>query len=232
MTPTVIINLPEFNRLLQQCAENSSRTYPEVANGQSLAFASRAIRATEKASANEIAVELGQIATQRRVSKKTGRVSFRRIFRTDTSSLAHIIVNWRRRKQGQNAIWGDELDEKAKRLIGARLRAVAFIKSGWIYAIRTLSRAVGYGDRRDRIGRGETARMSGQPKGFARPARTAISSLVVCEIGNTALISHDGRNPLPVAERGAQRAMQETIADMRRHMEQKLGRVLKRYSAR
>lgn len=229
--PTVTTNWPEFNRQLTEVAQHSSRTYPQVVNGQALAFASRAIRATEKANVEQIAVELGQIATQRRVSKK-GKVSYRRIFRTDLSSLAHILVNWRRKKAGENMLWGDELDAKAKRLIGGRLRAVAFIKSGWIYAIRTLSAAVGYGDRRDKLARGETAKMSGQPKGYARPAKTAISSVVTCEIANTALISHDGRNPLPVAERGTQKAMAETIADMRRHLEEKLGKVLKQYSAR
>lgn len=230
--PTVSINQAEFNRQLTEVAQHSSRTYPQVVNAQAFAFATRAVRATEKANIAQIAVELGQIATQI-FSKKGKRLKTpRKVYRTDLSSLAHILVNWRRKKAGENMLWGDELDAKAKRMIGARLRAVAFIKSGWIYAIRTLSAAVGYGDRRDKLSRGETAKMSGQPKGYARPARTAISSVVTCEIANTALISHDGRNPLPVAERGTQKAMAETIADMRRHLEEKLGKVFKQYSAR
>lgn len=223
-------NIAEFNRLLNQCAQESSRTYPQVVNGQGLALSVGAIRNTEKADANAIAVELGQIATQRNVSRK-GRVSFKRIYRTDLSSLAHIIVNARRKKAGQPMIWGPELDKEARRMIGARLRAVAFVRSGWIYAIRTLSKFVGYADRREKT-TGLSARMTGQPKGFAQPAQRALSDVVTCTIGNTALIQHDGQNPYPIAEAGLQRAMTERIADMRRHLEEKLGKVFRKYSAK
>lgn len=212
-------------------AASSRRTYPEIVNGQGLALASRALRSTEKASANDIATALGQIATERRISKK-GKVTLKRIYRTDLSSLAHILVNWKRSKKGQEKIWGTELDRAARRLIGARLRAVAFIRSGWIFAIRALSGIVGYADRRDKLSRGESARMTGQPKGYAKPARRALSDFVTCEIANTALLSHDGRNPYPVAEKGLAKAVQETILDMRRHMEEKLGKVFKQYSAK
>lgn len=228
MTPTISTNFPEFQRTLNHLAGQSSRTYPEIVNGQGLALASRAIRHTIKANADEIAVKLGQIATERKVSRK-GKVSFKRIYRTDLNSLAHSIVNARRTKQGLPKIFGDDLDKAATRMIAARLRAVSFVRSGWIYAIRTLSKAVGYRDRREKLGRGETARMSGTPKGYAKQAHFALNSVVTCEIGNTALIQHDGKNPYHVAEEGLNLAMTETIADMKRHMQEKLQGVFNKF---
>lgn len=212
-------------------AKESSRTYPEVCNGQSLALATRALRGTQKADANRIAYELGQIATRKSVSK-TGRVSFRRVYDQSQDTLAHRIVISRLKKSGQPIPDASEIDRMAKRMRGARLRAVAFIRSGWIEAIRILSRLVGYKDARGQRPRAsEGARMTGQAKGFARPAQRAFSSVVSCEIGNTALLQ-DERSPMPVAMAGLQAGFAESVKDMRTHLEEKLSGVFKKYNAK
>lgn len=227
MQPTLSINAAEFQSVLKQVAAESSRTFPEVVNGQGLALASRAMRNTEKAEASQISHELGQ--TTQTTSNK-GRTRFKWSFASN-NTLAHRIVISRLRKAGQAIPSQADIDRIAKRMVAARRKASAFIKSGWIYAIRQLSRVVGYKDRRGQRGdRG--ARMTGQPKGSARPAQRTLSGIVACEITNTALISEDGSNPMPVAERGLAKAFAESTADMKRHLEEKLSGVFVKYNGR
>lgn len=212
-------------------ADESSRTYPQVVNGQSLALATRALRNTIKADANKIAAELGQVATQKKVSK-TGRVSFKRIYEDSNDTLAHRIVIARLLEKGGPIPDAREIDRMAKRMRGARLRAVSFIRSGWIYAIRTLATKVGYRDARGTRARaGEGTRMSGQAKGYAKPAPANSGSVATCEIANTALLQ-DKRSPMPVAMAGLNAAFAESVRDMKQHLTDKLNGVFKKYSAK
>lgn len=217
--------------MLQMVARESSRTYPQVVNGQSLALATRALRNTVKADSNRIAYELGQVATQKKVSKK-GRVSFKRIYADTNDTLAHKIVIARLRKAGGPLPDAAEIDRMAKRMRGARLRAVAFIRSGWIYAIRTLAAQVGYRDARGTRPRaGEATRMTGQAKGYAKPAPNTVRDTATCEIANTALLQEE-RSPLPVAVAGLNTAFAVSVRDMRQHLTDKLNGVFRKYSAR
>lgn len=232
MIPTLRTNEAEFARVLQQVAAESSRTFPEVVNGQGFALSVRALRNTEKADINQVAIELGQIATRRSVSKK-GRVSFRRVYSESRDTLAHRIVFARLKKAGKVIPGAAEMDKMAKRLRGARLKAIAFIRSGWIYPIRQLSRVVGYRDARGQRPRArEGARMTGVAKGYAKPAQRAFTGVVVCEIANTALLHDGGRSPMPVAEKGLARAFAESVTDMRRHLEEKMSGVFRRFNGR
>jgi len=230
MRATVSTNEREFGQLLREAAAASERTYPQVVNGQGLALSVRALRNTEKAEAGKISQELGQTASQTTVSRK-GRVRFKFGFASN-DTLAHRIVIARLREEGRSIPSQAEIDRMAKRMVGARRRASAFIRSGWIYAIRKLSKMVGYKDARgQRAGAGEAARMTGEAKGYARPATRVLNGIVECEIANTALIQEDGasRSPKPVAERGLERAFAESVRDMKRHLEEKLGSVFARF---
>jgi hypothetical protein len=234
--PTVITNTAEFNRTLEEVAKHSSRTYPQIVNGQGLALAVDAIKETMKADADKVAHELGQIATKipKLYQGKRGKARFsHRVFRTDIQSLAARIINARRinRKPKLKPIFGDELDKVARNMIAARLKAIGFVRSGWVYAVRTLSRAVGYQDVRSRT-KSEAARMTGQAKGYARVARTQFNDFVTCDIANTALLGKGGRSAMPIAQAGLQRAMQLRIADMKRHMQERLQKVFNKYNAK
>lgn len=214
--------MTEFNKAAEQCIRESERTYPQFINGQLLAVASRALKATAAASKDRIAVEMGQVATS---------IKGRRIYRTDTASLAHRIINARRARAGLPLIWGNELDQAARKMVASRLRAVNFIRSGWIYAIRTLARAVGYRSEAT----DQSARMSGTPKGRAVPANRAFDSIVEGLVENTALltVSKSGTqsNPMPVAQKGLQTAIDETRRDMLDHLAEKLRPIFKSHSA-
>lgn len=233
MIPTISTNEREFGAVLREVLATSERTYPQVVNGQGLALSVRSLRNTEQAGAGKIAQELGQTASTTKVTKR-GRVKFGWAF-ASKDTLAHRIVISRLKKAGKAIPSAAEIDRMAKKMVAARRRASSFIRSGWIYAIRTLSRAVGYRDARGQRHRaGEAARMTGAAKGYAKPAQRVLSGIVECEIANTALIQEDGasRSPRPVAERGLNRAFEESVRDMRRHLSEKLGSVFAKFYGR
>jgi hypothetical protein len=227
MSAALTIDMREFNRAAELCIAHSERTYPQFINGQLLAVTSQAIKQTEKADANRIAYEMaGNVRTKLRTSRKTGKRSATRQYDVIETSLAARIINARLKASGMPLIWGKELAKAARRMIGARLRAVAFIRSGWVYAVRTLSREVGYSS-----GRADAAAMRGQPKGYAIPAKRVVSGAVTGTAVNTALIQNE-RTPMPVAMRGLQAAINYVARDMLDHLQKKLQPVLNQYSAR
>lgn len=230
------VDTTQFSRAAAQLLTKSSRTSVDFLNGQALAVAARAIKLTEKADANKIAIQMGQIGTEVKFSKKAGKRRTRRIYDTSVSSLAHRIINARRIKKGEPPIWGDELDKQARRMVTGRLRATAFIKSGWIYAVRQLANVV-KGRRPSTAG--ESVQMKGQPKGWAKPAKQVSpqsNATIVSEIGNSALIalskSGTRSNPMPLAARGLQAALDLTAKDMMQEYERRLRPVVKEHSAR
>lgn len=227
MSVSLIADFKSFAAAANAVVADSERTFPEFANSRMLFVAKKAIEDTEKADANRIAYQLaGNVRTKIRISRKTGKRKAVRQYDVMEDSLAARIVNAKLKAAGQSLIWGRELAKAARRLIGARLRSVAFIRSGWVYAIRTLAPLVGQSS----IAPGAT-KMSGQVKGYAYPARFAISSVVKCEIGNTALIE-DKRSPMAIAERGLSSAVRREQSEMLARWQKKLQPVMDKYSAR
>lgn len=227
---TATTNVAEFNRVLNMVAEASSRTYPEVCNGQGMALSSRSLRATKRTDPGKIATQLGQVATAIRINKR-GKLVKTRVYDKERSTLAYRIVAKRFQESGQ-PFTEAELDSAVKRFRAARIRSAGFIRAGWIAAIKTLSRVVGYKDARgQRVSAGEAARITGQPKGFAYPAIRKFNDLVTCTVANTALIE-DGTNPMPVAEAGLNYAFGESDRDMLQHLYDKMQPVLKKYSGK
>jgi hypothetical protein len=226
-----------FERAAVLAVQHTERTYDKFVNGQSFALMLSALRNTEKAEANRIAFTLGQVATKVTIGKRgPNKGKLRKganVYAAD--SLASRIINAKRRQQGLEMLFGKDLEKAVKRFIGARVRASAFIKSGWLPAIRGLASAVG---KAGGVQKGDSARMTGAPKGFVIPARKAVSSVAVCEMGNTALLaesaertgSRKGR-PMPVAQRGLMIAYRAVERDILKHLAEKLGPEFRKFSA-
>ncbi len=226
MSAELKISMQEFNRAAELCVQRSERTYDKFINSRALHVAKKAIEDTEKASADKIVFELAHnVAAKSRISRKTGKRKITRTYDLSEQSLAARIVNARLVARGEKTIWGAELVRKAKRMIGGRTKAVAFIKSGWIYAVRTLGAAVGGG-----AGVLGATRMSGQAKGYAKPARRAINSVVTAEIANTALLSEDARSR--VAVKGLAKAFDRERKEMLEHAFKTLQPVFSSVSAK
>lgn len=224
-------NLSQFNDTLARAAKESSRAAPLVINGHALAVASRAIELTDKANRQQIAHVLGQTGTQLNWTKKGTLRKGRRAKGQAVikeGSLAARIVNARRREYAgpEYQLWGNALESAARVLIAARQRGAAFIKSGWIWALRDLSQVVRGGKRSVTD---KDVKAVGARKGKAVPARAnSGGGMFKATIENTSLIQSGGKfqskgshNPLPIAEKGLALALAAETKNMQEHLMKK-----------
>jgi hypothetical protein len=231
------MNEAEFNRVLERVYAESSRTFPEFLNGQGLKLATTAIQQTEKADTNKIAWSLGQ-TDRRYVNKRTGKALKmpKRVFGSSAASLnLYRIVNWRRVRANKKPLGGTAMSKPARALRAASLKSTGFISSGWVTAVRGLSRIAGYADRKSVT----MPRATGDPKGYVTPATRAIDAVVSCVIGNTALLGETAARtgsrkgaPMRKAERGLSVARDLTAKDMLAHLARKLQPVLNKFAGK
>ena len=218
---SLTINQAAFRRELRQYARVNKRSFREIVNAKALDMAFQSLKLTDSANPGAIEYKLGAVGNKVSKNRKTGALrKGKRILKDD--SFAARIVNSRLKKAGKPLIWGKELEKAAQKLINMRVRAVRFLKSGWLPAIKKLSYKV---DRRDRrpwpkgLSKGKAA-----PKGWATPARE--------ELRPEAWIANSATNSAPAAirkvEAGLSRGMAAAVADMRVYIERKLGRDYKK----
>jgi len=235
MRPTITLDTRAFNQVLKQAVEQSSRSAAEAINFRMFNVLLKAIRLTEKASRERIAWQLGQVGTKAARSTKTGKRLKKRIAALREDSFAARIVNARRRDYAgpEYMLWGHALDDAARKLIAARQRSVAFIKSGWLWGLKIIARAIPGGGRKG--GADKDAKLYGQPKGTALPARFRLTKTFIATATNSALIAGGGKfqspgahNPLPVAEAGLRAAFVTEQAEMEKHLKDKLAQALRK----
>jgi len=194
----------EFNRAAEALFEKSSRTYPEFVNGQLYGLALQALNQTIKADKAKMRAEL--LGEAHNTNEIDG-----------SDTLASRIVNSRLRAAGRPMIWGALLMQAARRLVAARSRATAFVKSGWLPAIMTLARFVkGRRGRQDR-----DARIRGRPKGSVKQAVPMMSGIVSGSITNTAIRQSLA---LTIAANGLRKALAIQTADMLAELQRRIQR--------
>ena len=214
---SLTIDQAAFTRTLRRYAKVNKKTFREIVNKKALDLAFNAQRLTEAADPQAIEYKLGAIGNKVGRNRKTGALrKGRRILKED--NFAARIVNSRRKKAGQPLIWGKELERAAQKLINARVRAVKFLRSGWLPAIKKLSLAV---DRRDRV-RWPKGLVKGKakPKGFGVAARS--------ELKPAALVVNSATKNNAKAQskiiKGLKAGLNATMADMVVYIERKMGR--------
>jgi hypothetical protein len=159
----------DFNKTLKKYLEYSSRTLPEALNEKAYFICGAAIQNTHKADADSIRRELGgemqSVIGKRGKSLKRKRLGYSGGY---SMSLAVAIIVARLRKAGKPIPSAKVLAEMGLNLIRSRLRSVAFIRSGWIPALRRLAKFSKYG--RIKFEAGDTGRQYGIAKGGVTPA--------------------------------------------------------------
>jgi len=60
----------------------------------------------------------------------------------EKAPLAALIINARRGKAGEKGLWGPAMAEAINQMLAARMKSIAFLKSGWIPAIKYLEKLV------------------------------------------------------------------------------------------
>lgn len=218
---TVKINSAAFTRQLRRYAKVNKRSFKDIVNAKALDMAYQALKHTDAASASAIEYKLGAVGNKVSKSRKTGQLrKGKRILKAD--SFAARIVNSRRKKAGQPMIWGKELEKAAQKLINMRVRAVRFLKSGWLPAIKKLSYAV---ERRDRrpwpkgLSKGKAA-----TKGWGRPAKSVLHP--EAWVANSA--TNNSQQAISKIKAGLSMGMAAAVADMAIYIEKKLGRDYKK----
>jgi hypothetical protein len=219
------LEMSEFNRTLKKYRELSSRDPETIANTKAFYIARRATVVTPKANKSkikrdllsEITTEIKLLGQRIRITKsgiKRGKFITEKI----TAPLVALIINARRGKKGLRGLEGNAMAEASNLLIAIRLKSVAFIKSGWLPAIKALEplAAKGRAPNQDR-----TAETVGAQKGGAMPARGFWKA--VATIWNSAEATRDNKRALVTYGGPAlQQAVDFEESSMRQYIEDKL----------
>ena len=215
------INQAALSQQLRRYAKVNRRSFKDIVNAKALDMAFQALKHTDAANAGAIEYKLGAIGNKVSKSRKTGQLrKGKRILKDD--SFAARIVNSRRKKAGHPLIWGKELEKAAQKLINMRVRAVGFLKSGWMPAIKKLSYVV---DRKyKRPWPKGLSKGKARPKGWGRPAKGELKP--EAWIANSA--TNNNLRAIRKIEAGLSRGMAASIADMAVYIERKLGRDYKK----
>ncbi len=156
------VNTAEFQRTLRRYREFSKRDLATIVNTKALFIARRALRETPKADKAKIAKELGRII---KTGKNAGKLRLAKGSQHD-APLAALIIN--KRLGTGRGLRGEAMAKTIRSFIASRMRSIAFLKSGWIPAIKALSP---FAELRGAPRQGPAPVQYGRPKGSGTPAR-------------------------------------------------------------
>lgn len=208
-----------FDRTLKDYLRVNSRSLPEALNEKAYFIAGGAIRNTHKADAAKIRAELGaemaSVIGKRGKALKRKKLSFSGGY---SMSLAVAIVVAKLRRAGESIPSASKLAEMGLNLIRSRIRSVAFIRSGWLPALRRLARFSKYGKIKF-----EMPKQYGKAKGGVSPATAAQGSFAKCVIWNKAGGEEKHKGALiRYGTAGLEAAVNEEAVSMRKYIENKL----------
>ena len=180
----------KFDAALKDYITVSRRTVPEVINRKAYFIARKSLWFTVKADAPEIRSRLNRTITIERTTA-SGRTEL------SHGPFGAILIDSRLGKKGQPGLYGAAMREALAKLIAARVRSVAFLKAGWLPAIRILDSIVN-----DKEGAApfpsEANRMSWSPKQIGDAVAAKPGDLPFATIVNAAIASHDSRGALQI----------------------------------
>lgn len=227
-----------FNNTLRTYLQVCSRTFAQAINTKAYYVARKGVWFTKKADTWKMRRQLGGIVVvPRQVVRKgvvrtvkTRRLQLVNVKTTRGSApLAALILQKRAGDAGHaSEFFGRSLRSgraamaKAVRsFLAMRDRSAAFIKSGWLEAIRKLAPLA---DKKNAPAIDTSAKQRGRSKGDCRPAQDGMKA--VAEIVNLALgAKHDrsyGTNQMKVATEGLQIAFDDEAASMDDYIREKM----------
>lgn len=204
------------------------RNLQDFINGQALAVITRTMKLTKVANADVITRELektsGATYAVYKRGKNVGRINWGKVTKFySPDSLVIRILAKRMRETGDWGVRGtnpsDDIQSVARKYIGRRRNSIAFIKSGWIPAVKELWAKTH--TKPKNIDRFSFSKIMGVPKGGAAAAIFSWNKPVNAVAWNTALItSKDGRTskPEPVALSALDQAFSIQTVDMVNHL--------------
>jgi hypothetical protein len=211
-----------FDRTFARYMQHTSRTLPEAINSKAFYIARGAVRETQKADKGKIRSALQQ-TIQVPSKSAVGTMRNKRVLvqaRDHDAPLAAVIINARRGAKNKRGLFGKNMRDAVKAMINARVRSVAYIKSGFLPAVKILAKFTK--DKSRAPAMDSAAKQFGQAKGAAIPAG-ANAKVPMATIINEAYAKHDKNDALrKVGGRGLQRSFDAETASMRQHIEDKM----------
>ncbi len=206
---TVSVDTRQFDKVFKEYMEHTKKDLTSVVNNKLFFICRGAVRETK--SADSTGVKAGLMAASTKNSK---------------APLAAILVNKQRGKKGEIGLQGSKMKTEVNKFIGKRVRAINFLRSGWIPAIKKLAGVV------DKTTGGQTVSKSalkqrGNPKdkGGVRIAPLEGSWKPTAEAWNSVF---GGKNPSSKVQRiiqnGLQKAVNKEEASMLAYIEKKLSK--------
>ena len=190
------IDTREFQATLLKYRQISKRDELEIVNTKAYFIARRAVVETVKADKGKI----------------------RAFFSGATQAIVGMIINKRRGERGEKGLYGDAMAEAQIAMRARRLRAIGFIKSGWIWAIKNLEPYVK--SKRGAAREDKSVKAYGRPKGKGSPARFLARAIIANFAESKESTTND---PLgKFGEPGLQKAINYESASMVKYMEDKL----------
>lgn len=212
----------KFDAAMVEYARYSKRTIQQIINTKAWYIARKAIWFTHKADPNRIKAQLGQAITVNALNKN-GKTVKKRVLtlvksQQKNAPLAALIVNARRGAAGKKGLSGKKMVRAITQMLSARVRSVAFTKSGWLTAVRKLEPLA---DRRGKPPIDTAAKRIGRDKGDAKPSGLMWNA--VAQIMNLASAKRDKNNTLQtMGARGLAKAFSDETASMNKYVEDKM----------
>ena len=135
----------EFQRTLRAYARQSRRDAADIVNRKALFVSLRAIKETPKADKLAIGKELSALifdfkqTAKGYIRKLKTATRFGRFGQTHEVPIVALLINAQRGRQGKKGLYGDAMKQAVQKFISARQRTVAFLRSGWLPAVKVLS---------------------------------------------------------------------------------------------
>jgi hypothetical protein len=211
---TLSVNSEEFVKALRQyVAVRLKEPLAEIVNRKMLYILSGARKLTPLGDRGKILSDLGATSTQK--TSKSGKVRSSNKYNQNSSAVN--IVQWRRKMRGLPPLTQAEAKKEAAKMTGKRLKAVGSLKSGWVKAIRTLSRAV-----KEAV---ESSGPNVKQAGSATIAKDGWSPEAIAEYTLT-VGTGESRKIDPRVEAAVQESMAKETASTLAYIEQKLKKSL------
>ncbi len=194
----------QFNAVLIEEVKHTKRTVSQVLNTHAYFIARKALWYTHKADKSAISAQLSA-----RPNYGHG----------DTVAEAIMIARLKE-AGGYYTMSGSEFESAVRKFVGSRLRSVAFLKSGWIPAIRILETFTS--TKSGAAARDSEARVYGQEKGAAYPA--VAGEVMTAKIVNDALAKGDegGKALAKYGGAGLDTAFYDETQSMKEYTDRKL----------
>lgn len=208
---TFKVDMREFDRTMREYRKYSKRDPKTICDTKACFIARRATLETPKANKASITKDLGR---EIKSGKNAGKLRLKK-GTTHNAPLAALIINKRRGKG--HGLQGAAMAEAIRQMIAGRVKSIAFMKSGWLPAIRAL---LPLAQRRGLPRQDRSMAQTGRDKGYAVPAREDWRATTT--IANTATTKRDHKGALiKYGSAPLQRAIDAEEASMRDYIERK-----------